>query len=359
MKRDLRMDIIKGLTIFLMVVGHSGFLYTSYIYLFHMAVFFMVSGYLFSFRKIESIKGFFQYTWRKVKGIWVPYFIWNFIYTVLNNAFLKIGIYSEQPIVVGEVSVAAHSIMSVKDMVKNIVKGIFMLGRTEMGGAFWFLRTLFAITILFGGVDYVLNKFVHKDKLADMFHLFISIVFLGCGYAANLLNIKSLAVPIVLSSYILYFMGYGIAKYEVMKRIKNWIAIVAGALVLLLCSTRVQISVGNNEYGNPFYLLVCSLAGWMLIYGLADIINQYHWKKIWVVLGVNSLAIVIHHFWCMKLVHLLQIAIYDYPFTYLAAFPYLKADGMWWIVYALVGAVVPVLISLLVKKGKEKIKNHA
>ena len=359
MKRDEQIDIIKGLAILLMVLGHSGFRYTNFIYLFHMAVFFIVSGYLFSFRKITTIRGFLQYTWRKVKGIWLPYFLWNFIYTVFNNVFLKVGVYSDHPMTIGELNVTAHSFLGVKEMVKNIIKGLFMVGRTEMGGAFWFLRTLFGISILFGAIDFVLNKIVHKDKVADVFHLLVSIAFLGCGYVANLLHIKTLTIPIVLSSYILYFLGYGIAKYGIMKYLKIWIIIPIGGVILLLCNTRVQISVGNNEYGNPFYLLVCSLAGWMLIYGIADIINKYRWKKVWVVLGVNSLAIVIHHFWCMKLVHLLQIAIYDYPFTYLAAFPYLKADGCWWIVYTLVGTIVPVLISMLVKKGKEKIKSHA
>lgn len=39
-KRNLVIDILKGLGIILMVAGHSGFPFTRFIYLFHMAIFF-------------------------------------------------------------------------------------------------------------------------------------------------------------------------------------------------------------------------------------------------------------------------------------------------------------------------------
>ena len=44
-QRDGVLDAMRGIGIVLMVVGHSGFAGTAYIYLFHMALFFMLSGY--------------------------------------------------------------------------------------------------------------------------------------------------------------------------------------------------------------------------------------------------------------------------------------------------------------------------
>lgn len=44
-QRDAVLDAMRGIGIVLMVVGHSGFGGTSFIYLFHMALFFMLSGY--------------------------------------------------------------------------------------------------------------------------------------------------------------------------------------------------------------------------------------------------------------------------------------------------------------------------
>ena len=44
-QRDAVLDAMRGIGIVLMVAGHSGFAGTDFIYLFHMALFFMLSGY--------------------------------------------------------------------------------------------------------------------------------------------------------------------------------------------------------------------------------------------------------------------------------------------------------------------------
>ena len=49
-QRDPVLDSMRGIGIVLMVLGHSGFPGTGFIYLFHMALFFMLSGWLFSLR---------------------------------------------------------------------------------------------------------------------------------------------------------------------------------------------------------------------------------------------------------------------------------------------------------------------
>lgn len=350
LKRDERIDIMKGLTILLMVMGHSGFPFTDFIYLFHMAVFFMISGYLFSLHKITSVKEILPFIWRKVKAIWWPYFLWNTIYTLLNNLLINIGVYSNETFSIGNLKIAAHATMTIKEMAKNIIKGLFMVGRTELGGAFWFLRTLFGLSILFAVIDYLLYKLFTNDKYADVSHCIISVLFMCGGYAAYLLDVKSLTIPVILSVYVLYFIGYILKKYNIMTRIKIQIALPASLVVLLVCDQLVEISLGSNQYGNPIFLLICSLAGWLLIYCLSDILNHFRIKNILSFCGKNSLVIVIHHFWCFKLIHILQILLYNYPKKYLAAFPYLNANFLWWMAYTAVGITVPLLLSYLYRK---------
>ena len=59
---------MRGIGIVLMVLGHSGFRGTDFIYLFHMALFFMLSGWLFSLRggPVHFIK-------RKAVTLWLPF----------------------------------------------------------------------------------------------------------------------------------------------------------------------------------------------------------------------------------------------------------------------------------------------
>lgn len=57
-KRDNCVDIVKGIAIIFMVLGHIGISddITRFIYLFHMAVFFMASGYCYSEKYSQSVR---------------------------------------------------------------------------------------------------------------------------------------------------------------------------------------------------------------------------------------------------------------------------------------------------------------
>ena len=67
-QRDPVLDSMRGIGIVLMVLGHSGFPGTGFIYLFHMALFFMLSGWLFSLRG-----GLVHFAKRKVVTLWLPF----------------------------------------------------------------------------------------------------------------------------------------------------------------------------------------------------------------------------------------------------------------------------------------------
>ena len=54
-RRDVSIDIIKGLGIFCVVAGHCSAPITKFVYLFHMAIFFIASGYCYKHNNSESI----------------------------------------------------------------------------------------------------------------------------------------------------------------------------------------------------------------------------------------------------------------------------------------------------------------
>lgn len=55
-ERDLSFDIAKGIAIFLMVIGHTSIpkIANTWIYSFHMPLFFFVSGVFFNLKNIQS-----------------------------------------------------------------------------------------------------------------------------------------------------------------------------------------------------------------------------------------------------------------------------------------------------------------
>lgn len=81
-KRDTTLDIIKGILIILVVVGHSGAFY-NYIYLFHMAAFFIISGYCYKETYNQSLKSLQELLLKKIKRLYIPFVCINSLFLIL------------------------------------------------------------------------------------------------------------------------------------------------------------------------------------------------------------------------------------------------------------------------------------
>lgn len=161
-QRDATLDRIKGYGICLMVCGHSGFMHRNWIYLFHMALFFMASGYMWNDIHATSIKTLWRYFKKKIRSLYVPFVIINLFFTVTFNWFYRIGIYSSSNI---------DGILSVQPLDKNgfiktMLKVFAFSGGSQLAGATWFLRTLFCVTVSNAIIVYVFKK-LHIEKAYD------------------------------------------------------------------------------------------------------------------------------------------------------------------------------------------------
>ena len=79
--RDLSLDILRGLGIFLMVFDHVGWgnIVHTYIQSFHMPLFFVCSGYFFKY----EVKSYKKKITGKCKALLIPYIIWGILIGVL------------------------------------------------------------------------------------------------------------------------------------------------------------------------------------------------------------------------------------------------------------------------------------
>ena len=85
---------MKGILIILVVLGHIHTPFTSWIYLFHIPVFFMISGFCWKTKYSVDIKSMKTYVIGKLKRLYVPSVIVNVLFILLNNLFLRIGFYT-------------------------------------------------------------------------------------------------------------------------------------------------------------------------------------------------------------------------------------------------------------------------
>lgn len=357
-QRDIQIDVMRGIAIVLMVLGHCSFPFTDFIYLFHMAFFFMISGYCYKAKSSDSVKSVSKFFFRKIKSLWFPYVLWNAIFVLLNNFFIKVNVYTDNQELLNSVEgtyITLHHTMSVKEMVTNIAKSLFFGGGTTMGGAFWFLESLFMVSVAYVFCDFAIKRFCNKRKFQLVLQAVVSMVALGAGYICYLRGFKTLGIDRMLSYYWLFFFGVLLKETGLHKRImSSYRSIkVAGCFVgIALCGRFGSVYLDNNNYTNPLFFIVVSIMGWFLIEALADLV--IHFKigtKMWGVIGQNTLAIVVLHFLCFKIVSGIGVLINGEPAYLVAAFPVLYKDGFWWILYTIVAITIPVLLN----EGRRKL----
>lgn len=135
--RQDEMDIVKALGIILMVAGHADAPFTKFVYLFHMALFFIAAGYFYKDSASDSISNGVSMIKSRLKALWAPYFIWNAIYTVCNNLFIELNIYTNNNDITKVLDGKYDGVteyLSVGDMIQNIIRGLWLSGNTKMGG---------------------------------------------------------------------------------------------------------------------------------------------------------------------------------------------------------------------------------
>lgn len=150
-KRIYYLDIVRGICIIYMILGHIGFqnkYFDHYIHAFHMPMFFLISGILFN---NNAKLGIFAYIKKMLKKVIVPYFIWAFIFLIIDNK-TSLGRFFG---------------------IRNGLRCIFTNNNVYLpiGGALWFLTSFFFCNIIF----YILRKNIRDNKI---FGIVISIAMI-------------------------------------------------------------------------------------------------------------------------------------------------------------------------------------
>lgn len=352
--RDNRIDIIKAIAIILMVIGHAiegnmptYFEYThNFIYSFHMAVFFMASGFCFKEDSVKDGKSYLRFIWKKVKSLYIPYVLFNVACLLLNNVFVSLNLYGQE--------------MYIQSFpIKQILK-VFILsgGATPFGGATWFLRTLFMIYVLHATLIFFSKSIRYNQIFAILIACIGLVIFCFCEF--GLVDIPGAIFPCCYG-YVEFVMGLVLGRYKgrlnFEKKISICIFVVS--FIILFAMLFIQNNF-SSSVNNIIDVLINSLLGWMMLWCLADIINK---GKSWLVkslcyIGKNTMFIVLWHFVFFKPVSLIYIWISKLPISRLAESPVLILSNWWlWIVYTIVSIALCLLLREVYYLIKTKIVN--
>lgn len=346
MKRNQTIDLIKGLGIFLVVLGHSGFSLQSYIYLFHMPIFFMASGYCFNTKNAASPTALGQYAVKKLKGLYVPFVLFNAIFWLLHNVFIRLNICTDNP--------AFSSPMQKLDLPQLWARLNHCLhfnpgGTHQLAGADWFVLVLFYITLLFACACFIAKLFKNRT----LQHVLLAASGVAALFVGHILQKKAISLEgfwtPAITGYSLYVLGFYLRclpkKITVLLEKAKYVIIVAGFPLLFIAQKYGSISLNVNHFENPLFLIGCSLLGWFWLQAWAQVIEKTkHLKNFTVYLSKSSLFILFLHFLSFKAVSAIQILIYQENPYMLASFPILRRDGFWWVAYTIAGVLIPVAV---------------
>lgn len=331
-------SIVKAICIILMVVGHSGCpqQLNDIIYLFHMPCFFLVSGYLFKDKYLSDILLFLK---NKIKGIWWPFVKWSFIFTLLHNVFASFHLYD--------------NFYSISDYINKAFKFLTLTGSEQLLGGFWFLKELLYASVIAILSIKIFNFIFRKQQILLLNKgLLLSLLFVVFAY---ILSIVSFKIPTISSITMLatsfYMFGLYLKDIKLRNNIfRGFVFIVV--IVVVSFFFRGGMTITDNQI---FIYYIVAIIGSIAIFDISSILNgkaQYLMDYI----GDKTLYILVFHFISFKLVSLIKILHYDLPIDRLSSFPVISEhNSYYWILYSVIGVIVPLLIWNIVKSIEHKL----
>ena len=267
-KRDDTFDIIKGICILLMIVGHCSInaILANVIYSFHMPVFFFIAGFFFK-----------QYGLRKIvnagiRRLLIPYFLtFLFCFGVAHLLETNEGF--------------SDIIMSRVDY-NNPVYSIFLMGK---GLPVWFLVSLFLCRIIFIPISKIKN-----DALIFIVVLLLALLAVNLYYCIKL----PLVFLPTFASLGFFTIGNLLATRNIFSNEKMWKYIPLLLVIWLIClSTGKQLNIVFCKYCGFYILdLLGALGVFISIYFVVKKCNTkaISWNFLkWC--GINSLIILCVH----------------------------------------------------------------
>lgn len=294
------LDMVKGIGIILVVMGHSEYLAKNalaVIYSFHMPLFFIVSGMInCHIREYERPIG--QLIKKKFCTLMIPYAVFSLIYLVIY----------------GGIFCGGKGYLGVEAIKEYAMQAISLDGMSVL----WFLSTLFFAQVLFAGIRkmcgrrvtyliltvLVIAVFLVKTQVLEMLPVqtlwekgiagFVRVLLraiIGAGF---------LAIGDITMTLLNRFDGYMQARFGEKKVAGQMAAELVFGVTGLVLVTVLGLHSGGIDmhtlrFGNPTYACICAYIGTMALVFICRNLKQQRWLAY---LGANSLIIMVTHLDC-------------------------------------------------------------
>lgn len=297
-KRIEWIDIFKALAIVMVVIGHSTGKFNAYIYQFHVAAFFFISGYVSKMDKVSIGKELYKKTITLIFPVITMVILYGILLNILSFFHVYSYFYEDQ--------VAP----TVGILVKNFVTNGSMI---DLLGAAWFVLVLYFCSIIshfmyklcvgrkvvFGLVTILLYIYGYfKMKTGSSLPFGIDIAFVAQGFYGIAFLTKLLVQNVVI---------IGKKKY--------WIicfGMVCSSCIMVLMGEKLSgknlMDIANRQMNSLPWCTIAVINGVIWLWSLSQLISlvRISWiKKICVVIGKSTMGIMVLHFMFFRIVAML------------------------------------------------------
>lgn len=277
-------DIYKGIAILLVVIGHTDSPVGGYVYLFHVAAFFFISGYTANLTKGSALR----YTLHKFTSWMVPFFTANILLltlrALLHTFHIEKLFYADAYSSAAYWSALCQTLTSWKPLI-------------DLAGITWFLTVLFFTAVMAKIMHDVYTRFPKPD----WWLLGTAAAVLGCAFWLYRRPVAWWAnFDLSLHALFYFVAGYLFRKHEVFQTKINPFYAAPMAVFFLFFYKNVHwagVVWPMRAFGNPLNTLVASFAGIYLTYLLAAGLARLNAAaSAFTYLGARTMAIMLYHF---------------------------------------------------------------
>lgn len=348
--RDAYWDVVKGLGILLVLLGHTGMFLTPYLYMYHVPLFFFVAGYFYN----EKYSGQpFAYIGRKVEALWYPSARYLLFFVVVHNLLLEAGFYSGQPVEGGVSSIGnnLYGMYGIQDFILHGFRNVLMLELEELPSALWFIPMMFFdLIFLCAGLHMRerLSAFCGRGAWLVPAAFWLLLYLAGARLLREGIFLElHLHTGMVLTVSVVSGWLYRRFRNAIPCKALLSIAGLAG-IILVYRLTGSHVELSRGEIISPAVFPAVTLLGIAFHLGVSRLLAGIEpVAALLSMLGRHSLFIIAFHFLGFRLVSLLLIHLHSLPPGWLPAFPcmgYPILHGSWWLLYVAGGIFVPLLI---------------
>ena len=318
--------------------------------MFHMPLFFIVSGYCFKDKYLASFPTFLK---RRAKGLYVPFVKWGVLFALLRPLFFALHIYDAE--------YGFHGVGAAQDDIVDTLHSCWIIvtqmrGTDWLLGGYWFLNALFFGSLVAWGILRLCHGICKKKarlqgrqaECAVAMSLALVAVVHATNFHIVFLNLNT-------RTFVAAF--FFIAGYTLkMKRVPcmGYTAICVSTLFTAVASLYWSMPLDRTRYESwtliPF-CLTAVLATWNLYSIFEKLQPKGLVHRLLSYTGENTLNILTWHLLSFKFVSLVIILTYHLPIERMGEYPVMTEYSVrgWWLLYTITGVVLPLLVNKPIK----------